>query len=203
MSRKTITIIIAVLVLITGASIIYGQFGSNYGYAVIDFEQQPNVNSFNATINSHPLNLTGVDSTYKLSDGNNTLTVTGSGYKKFSSSFLVQKNKTLYINVIMQSSAPTSSAQATQQLQGSLSSILPSGSTIQSSTYFYGNTWAVLVTQSPDGDSAVIVAKYDVVANEWFIALGPGTYFNSSDMSSLPSQVSSYMYQENYAVGGS
>jgi hypothetical protein len=133
-------------------------------------------------------------STYSLTPNKYTLSITGTGYKPFTTTFSLSKNQTILINVTMQLTT-IPSITSTQQLTvfGESVPLL----NIVSTAYFYGQTWAVLMTENTVAQY-VIVAKYTPSSQSWSIVLGPGSSFNQSSLGGLPPLVSSYMTSNNY-----
>jgi len=205
MSRSKLSVLIIVVVgtLLVIISILstHPKMVPQYGYANI-LLQVPDTQDMRATINDKVLPITGLHETYKLHSGNQDLEVIKQGFKPFSTNFTVVTGQTVVIDVAMTSNAPQTTAAATKQVAASLAVFLPEGFTVIQSAYFYSNTWVVATVSADGGDTAVLVAKYVGGSNSWQTVLGPGTLFYTSDMAGLPADVSAYIDQQHYVLGG-
>lgn len=172
-------------------------FATRKGQVTIEL-QLPDLKSLSAKLDNKALAIRNADTTISTTPGKHTLDVSKSGYHSFSTAFTVTAGQTTVVNVTMQLTNPPSSAQsAPQNIQASLEQAL-SGFDIQNVVYFYNNTWAFVTLSAGDGNNGIAVASYDSSTGKWTMALGPGTGFTSDDVKGLPSNVVTYMKQNNY-----
>ncbi len=197
--RKIIILVVVIVVFIGAVSLIISSLANHYGDVTLSFSL-PDTKGLEASINGKPLKISSLRATYKIPDGAENLVVIKPNYQQFTTSFNLEKGQTVYISVAMQSTAPQSSTVATSQVQAALTGLLPQGFSIQQTAYFYGNTWVVAFVQTNYGDPAVLVAEYVGSSNTWKIVLGPGTVFTPSDLTNVPSAVSTYLSQQGFVL---
>lgn len=198
-SRHKIIYLLLVLAALVIGLILIDRASNDYGYAKIVF-QLPDTQKLDVTINNKPLNVTGLEATYKLHAGSKKLIVTKPNYRQFLTNFAIDRGQTVFIDIVMQSTAPQVSSVATKQVEAALNGFLPQGFSIQRATYFYSNTWVVATVEASGGNTAVLVAKYVGSNNSWETVLGPGTLFSPKDLDKLPSNVAIYMNQQGYIL---
>ncbi|HUB93089.1 MAG TPA: hypothetical protein VMB52_01155 [Verrucomicrobiae bacterium] len=151
----------------------------------------PSTTGLTVKFNNHSMS---PKSMYSLSPNKYTLSITGTGYKPFATTFFLSKNQTILINAALQLTT-IPNITSTQQLTVYGESVPQL--TITDVTYFYQQTWAVLMTENTVAQY-IIVAQYLPSSQSWNIVLGPGSSFTQSSLSKVPPLVSSYMTTNNY-----
>jgi PEGA domain len=136
----------------------------------------------------------GSDNTYTIAPGSYALTVAKAGYRQFVANLTVRNGQSFIVEVQLQ---PLASTAITNPKQ-----VAVPGASILNATYFYNQTWAVVLVEE-DGDQGVVVSQYNAANQSWANVLGPGTSFDESDVQNLPAQVSSYLMANNYVNPGS
>lgn len=151
-----------------------------------------------AKLNNQTLKVTNLSTTTNVSNGSYTLKVSKPGYQDFTTQFNVMTNHSTIINVVM---TPSTVGTLNNWAQVVPAYQFASQATIQSVSYFYDNNWAI-ANVSLFGSNGIAVLKYQPTDQKWQLVLGPGTSFKSSDISSLPSDVSGYVRSHNYLAPG-
>lgn len=137
--------------------------------------------------------------TYNLPHGNYSLAIRLAGYKSFSTSFSLATGSTIVVTAHL-----SLSSDPTIHDLGQITGLTNSALIVQSINYYYNQTWTTITVQASatDTDTAVIVASYTPATASWQLRLGPGTYFQNSDISNLPQQVQNYLQANNYVNSG-
>jgi hypothetical protein len=136
---------------------------------------------------------------YLLRKGNYHMVVTKPGYTEFATDLDLENGQTTTVNVTMKR---TAAAPTTGLPTNITSDLRVSGMAMQKVTYFYDKSWAFAEIQTDDGNTGLIVARYDDPSSTWKLAEGPGTIFTEDTLSRLPPQVGTYLRQNNYVSGG-
>jgi hypothetical protein len=196
---KRIILIWAVVIL---ALIIFGSVESyisrQHGSVVVKISMitDSNTQSLKLSFNNKSYPVSSLNSTYQLHRGSYVLDITKPGFKAFSTTFNLSTGNNLIINAALQlSSAPT-----TLSLSNLTIPLGSAGVSITNVVYFYSNTWAIVYMSQDQNSAGIAVAQYDAANQSWSVAIGPGTYFPSSSVQNLPTQVQEYLYSNNFAV---
>ncbi len=172
-------------------------FATRKGQVTIEL-QLPDLKSLNTKLDGKTLAIHNANTTISTTLGKHTLDISKSDYHSFATTFTVTAGQTTVVNVTMQLiHPPTAAESSTQQIQASLVQALHDFA-IQKIIYFYDNTWAFVTLSAGDGNNGIAVASYDSSTGKWTMQLGPGTGFTSDDVRGLPSNVVTYMKQNNY-----
>jgi hypothetical protein len=158
----------------------------------------PNEQGLHATLNNKSITVTKSASTYTLQDGSYNLVMTDLNYHRFSTELTIHAGQTTIVNANLERSI-TANIAGWDQLQGS--SIYP-GVTITQTNYFYQNTWAVLAIELYGSDNAIVVVHYNDTKGDWQFNAGPGTSFTLSSLKGVPSNVITFLENNNYIEGG-
>jgi flagellar basal body-associated protein FliL len=204
--RLIIIGIVVIVILIVGISLAAGGNGKNNvkqqttGTVTLHYNTTDITNAV-VKFNGHkatPSNITTSGSaTYNVAPNTYKLSITDPGYTSFSTSFSVNKNQTIVVNVHIQivvNEEPTIT---------SISQIpFPTGTdttnaTITSIAYFNNNVWAVVVFQT-DGNIGIVVTQYNAQYGSWETLLGPGTTFTTDSLQGIPQNVQDYLTANNY-----
>lgn len=135
--------------------------------------------------------------TYSLHSGLHHLAISLTGYKPFVVQFSSHPNEQMSINADL-----SLAADPTIRGAGQISGLAPSY-TIGKIKYYYGQTWAVFEVGVNGSDPAAAAANYNPAAAEWQLAAGPGTLFESDDLSGLPPLVQEYFEANGFVDEGS
>jgi hypothetical protein len=192
--RTIIGLVVAIIVLIV---IILFTHSNKSGTLQLSLNL-PDYQNLSVKLNNQKLAVDQLQSQDSLTKGSYTLNISKPNYKNFSEQFTIASGQTVLINVNLVRSINTA-VNSWSQIKSA--NILAPGATITQTVYFYQQTWAFLTIQLY-GQQAFVVTKYDDSSSQWVAVLGPGTFFTSANVSSLPSDVVNYMNNNNYVAGG-
>ena len=187
-SGTVIIVIILIIVIISSFS------NSQYGKVKLLYSNP--VSSQGLYIKFNNKNASPIIGSYKLPVGHYSLVVQKVGYKLFTTNFNINRSETIFINITL---TPLLTPSINYLRQLNIPSINSTTNTISSTQYFYNKTWAFILLNSAQVGNTFVVEKYVASSNAWYPILGPGTYFSKSDISSLPSEVQSYLINNYYA----
>jgi len=158
----------------------------------------PDYQNLSVKLNSQPLAISQAQTTENLKKGFYTLNISKPNYKNFSTQFTISDGQTVLVNAVLMRLINTA---VVSWSQISSANTLAPGATLVQATYFYQQTWAFLTITS-NGEQGYAVVKYNDLSNQWQVVLGPGTYFTSAGVATLPTNVANFMNNNNYVAGG-
>jgi hypothetical protein len=192
-----IAVAVAVLLVAVGASLLVAHRKSPTGTLDVVLNL-PDTSGAKVTLDTTDLKISGLRPAYTVAAGTHHISVTKPGYRDFGADFSVTRGSAVTVNVTM----PRTVAVPTGSLDGRVASgINLPGLTISDSHYFYGNSWAVVKVQTTDGNIGFVIARYDDASAAWQSVRGPGTRFQSSDLSDVPTEVVQYLRGANLISG--
>lgn len=176
------------------------------GSLVINYNDITNQSGMVVELNQSPLKGQAVNQD-SLPPGSFNLTVTDKGYKDFSQDFSVVAEQTTYVSVKLLPISPPSASNLNDIITNaqtstpvSMASILPSETVVENVVYLDDNAWAIITANLKIGVGQVhFVAQYDSNIGLWIAVTNPDDDFDSSDISTLPTSVQNYIYN-NYGV---
>ncbi|HSX33057.1 MAG TPA: hypothetical protein VLF91_01845 [Candidatus Saccharimonadales bacterium] len=132
---------------------------------------------------------------YVLAPGEYTAVISKPGFTPITTRFSFLAGQSMVLNADLQLASDSTLVSAAQL---SSPGVDLSSAQITAARYFYSKTWVVANVQTPDGNSAVIVAAYDASSKVWITRLGPGTTFSSASIQAMPQLVQSYLRDHSY-----
>lgn len=134
--------------------------------------------------------------TYRVAPGAYTVEVKVPGCKTLTARFDIAKNEEVLVNASL-----ALNSDPTIHNLGQVIGLVGANLNLSGVRYYYSQTWAVMTVRSPGGDKAAVVAAYSPPDAAWYVRLGPGTSFTTSDISGLPSMVQTALRSGGYVSG--
>jgi hypothetical protein len=194
-SRRLILIIVLAVV---GIAVIGAGVHSNQKTASVSIVVgAPDIFNTSATIDKDALALHKHATSVAVKPGKHTLTITKSGYNKFSKEFTVTNDQPVTIQAVLERTGNPPAFT-------SLSSVEPTkstaGWTLVSTQYYGSNDWALAFAQSQGSNTAFFVVRYDDPTAKWLVVDGPQSELPDSSLQQYPSDLQLYLRQHNYVI---